>query len=233
VLNVRCSRHMCSGNGWPIRCTPAVDAPPPIAHANGKGQMTALPVGQDATGTRQLAAWRERVMPPVEELAGDLWSIPVPIPDNPLRYVLCYAFGAAGGLEAPLLSRCVNAATLLLYYVPEVVHYRNRIHLPGWDTIVAMMISAALRFSDLDMFGHVNHARHGVSSGWTVGSSSPGLRRTSPYPSGGSSAPWTWSACSVSVRRRSACATRFGRGMRSQRRSPKYWSRSSRASRRR
>jgi acyl-CoA thioesterase FadM len=159
VLNVRCSRHMCSGNGWPIRCTPAVDAPPPIAHANGKGQMTALPVGQDATGTRQLAAWRERVMPPVEELAGDLWSIPVPIPDNPLRYVLCYAFGAAGGLEAPLLSRCVNAATLLHYYVPEVVHYRNRIHLPGWDTIVAMMISAALRFSDLDMFGHVNHAR--------------------------------------------------------------------------
>jgi glyoxylase-like metal-dependent hydrolase (beta-lactamase superfamily II) len=60
--------------------------------------MTAIPAGQDVTGTRQLAAWRERVMPPVEELAGDLWSIPVPIPNNPLRYVNAYAFAAGGGL---------------------------------------------------------------------------------------------------------------------------------------
>ena len=60
--------------------------------------MTAIPAGQDVTGTKQLAAWRERVMPPVEQLAGDLWSIPVPIPDNPLRYVSSYAFGTGGGL---------------------------------------------------------------------------------------------------------------------------------------
>jgi glyoxylase-like metal-dependent hydrolase (beta-lactamase superfamily II) len=60
--------------------------------------MTAIPAGQDVTGTRQLAAWRERVMPPVEELAADLWSIPVPIPNNPLRYVNSYAFASGGGL---------------------------------------------------------------------------------------------------------------------------------------
>ncbi|MGH3245705.1 MAG: MBL fold metallo-hydrolase [Trebonia sp.] len=60
--------------------------------------MTAIPAGQDVTGTRQLAAWRERVMPPVEELASDLWSIPVPIPKNPLRYVSSYAFATGGGL---------------------------------------------------------------------------------------------------------------------------------------
>jgi len=60
--------------------------------------MTAIPAGQDVTGTRQLAAWRERVMPPVERLAGDLWSIPVPIPNNPLRYVSSYAFAAGRGL---------------------------------------------------------------------------------------------------------------------------------------
>src|ERR1700761_4485811 len=60
--------------------------------------MTAIPAGQDVTGTRQLAAWRERVMPPVEQLAADLWSIPVPIPNNPLRYVSSYAFAADGGL---------------------------------------------------------------------------------------------------------------------------------------
>jgi glyoxylase-like metal-dependent hydrolase (beta-lactamase superfamily II) len=59
--------------------------------------MTAIPAGQDVTGTEQLAAWRARVMPPVEQLAGDLWSIPVPIPDNPLRYVSSYAFAAADG----------------------------------------------------------------------------------------------------------------------------------------
>src|SRR5437868_1825533 len=60
--------------------------------------MTAIPAGQDVTGTEQLAAWRARVMPPVERLAGDLWSIPVPIPDNPLRYVSSYAFGTGEGL---------------------------------------------------------------------------------------------------------------------------------------
>lgn len=59
--------------------------------------MTAVPAGQDVTGTEQLAAWRARVMPPVEQLGGDLWSIPVPIPNNPLRYVSSYAFAAAGG----------------------------------------------------------------------------------------------------------------------------------------
>ncbi|MGH3293832.1 MAG: MBL fold metallo-hydrolase [Trebonia sp.] len=60
--------------------------------------MTAIPAGQDVTGTTQLAAWRERVMPPVEQLAGDLWSIPVPIPNNPLRYVSSYAFASGGGI---------------------------------------------------------------------------------------------------------------------------------------
>lgn len=60
--------------------------------------MTAIPAGQDVTGTRQLAAWRERVMPPVERLGGDLWSIPVPIPNNPLRYVNSYAFASGSGL---------------------------------------------------------------------------------------------------------------------------------------
>ena len=50
------------------------------------------------TGTLQREAWLRRVMPPVEQLTGDLWSIPVPIPDNPLRYVSAYAFGTGEGL---------------------------------------------------------------------------------------------------------------------------------------
>ena len=31
-------------------------------------------------------------LPPVERVRPGLWSIPVPIPNNPLRYVLVYAF---------------------------------------------------------------------------------------------------------------------------------------------
>ncbi|GGM45244.1 MBL fold metallo-hydrolase [Dactylosporangium sucinum] len=44
------------------------------------------------TGTAQHQAWQERVLPPVERVRPDVWSIPVPIPDNPLRYTLCYVF---------------------------------------------------------------------------------------------------------------------------------------------
>jgi hypothetical protein len=50
------------------------------------------------TGTAQRAAWLRRVMPAVEQLEADLWSLPVPIPDNPLRYVSVYAFGTGEGL---------------------------------------------------------------------------------------------------------------------------------------
>src|SRR5579863_1862294 len=34
----------------------------------------------------------ELPLPPVERVSPGLWSIPVPIPNNPLRYVLVYAF---------------------------------------------------------------------------------------------------------------------------------------------
>jgi len=37
-------------------------------------------------------------MPPVERVGDGLWSIPVPIPNNPLRYVLVYAFELRDGV---------------------------------------------------------------------------------------------------------------------------------------
>jgi glyoxylase-like metal-dependent hydrolase (beta-lactamase superfamily II) len=52
----------------------------------------------EITGTAQFDAWQRRVRPPVEEVRAGLWSIPVPIPHNPLRYTLCYAFAGAGPL---------------------------------------------------------------------------------------------------------------------------------------
>src|SRR5438034_35724 len=36
-------------------------------------------------------------LPPVERVRPGLWSVPVPIPNNPLRYVLVYAFETDDG----------------------------------------------------------------------------------------------------------------------------------------
>ena len=56
-----------------------------------------VPVVVVVTGTAQKAAWDRKVLPPVEQVRPGLWSIPVPIPDNPLRYVLVYALELDGG----------------------------------------------------------------------------------------------------------------------------------------
>jgi glyoxylase-like metal-dependent hydrolase (beta-lactamase superfamily II) len=42
------------------------------------------------TGTLQHDAWQREEFPPVEQVAGGVWSVPVPIIGNPLRYVLAY-----------------------------------------------------------------------------------------------------------------------------------------------
>jgi glyoxylase-like metal-dependent hydrolase (beta-lactamase superfamily II) len=54
--------------------------------------------GFEVTGTLQRAAWGAKVLPPVEQVRPGLWSIPVPIPNNPLRYVLVYAFESDQGI---------------------------------------------------------------------------------------------------------------------------------------
>jgi glyoxylase-like metal-dependent hydrolase (beta-lactamase superfamily II) len=54
--------------------------------------------GITVLGTEQRAAWAEKRLPPVEPLPGGLWSVPVPIPDNPLRYTLSYLVPGDSGL---------------------------------------------------------------------------------------------------------------------------------------
>ena len=49
------------------------------------------------TGTLQQEAWLRKEMPPVEQVVPGVWSIPVPIPDNPLRYVLSYLIEHSAG----------------------------------------------------------------------------------------------------------------------------------------
>ena len=44
----------------------------------------------DISGTLQRQAWDDDVLPPVESLGAGLWSIPVPMPQSSLRYVLVY-----------------------------------------------------------------------------------------------------------------------------------------------
>ena len=56
-----------------------------------------MPVVVVVTGTLQKQAWQDKVLPPVEQVRPGLWSIPVPIPDNPLRYVLVYGLELDGG----------------------------------------------------------------------------------------------------------------------------------------
>jgi glyoxylase-like metal-dependent hydrolase (beta-lactamase superfamily II) len=51
----------------------------------------------EITGTAQYEAWQARALPPVEQLRSGLWSIPVPIPHNPLRYMSVHAFALDGG----------------------------------------------------------------------------------------------------------------------------------------
>ena len=50
------------------------------------------------TGLAQERAWHAEVFPPVERVRPGLWSIPVPIPNNPLRYVLVYALELDNGV---------------------------------------------------------------------------------------------------------------------------------------
>lgn len=42
------------------------------------------------TGHAQKKAWQDKVLPPVEQLGAEVWSIPIPFPDNPMRYTLSY-----------------------------------------------------------------------------------------------------------------------------------------------
>ncbi|AFR48085.1 MBL fold metallo-hydrolase [Gordonia sp. KTR9] len=51
----------------------------------------------EVTGVLQKQAWADKVLPPVEEVRPRLWSIPVPMGPNPLRYILVYALGLPDG----------------------------------------------------------------------------------------------------------------------------------------
>ncbi|MFH8735170.1 MBL fold metallo-hydrolase [Streptomyces sp. NPDC017964] len=52
----------------------------------------------EITGQAQWQAWQSGTLPPVEKVSDGVWSIPLPLPDNPLRYVLVYALECRDGV---------------------------------------------------------------------------------------------------------------------------------------
>jgi glyoxylase-like metal-dependent hydrolase (beta-lactamase superfamily II) len=48
------------------------------------------PTGPEVTGLATRAAWLAGRMPELEEVRPGIWAIPVPIPDNPLRYTISH-----------------------------------------------------------------------------------------------------------------------------------------------
>jgi hypothetical protein len=54
------------------------------------GNAASAPSPVRVTGSAQRQAWRDGLLPPVEEVRPGLWSIPVPWPHSPLRYTLAY-----------------------------------------------------------------------------------------------------------------------------------------------
>jgi glyoxylase-like metal-dependent hydrolase (beta-lactamase superfamily II) len=62
----------------------------PARSALGGGPVT-------VTGVAQRRAWQARELPPVEQVCSGVWSVPVTIPENPLRYTLAYLLLADTG----------------------------------------------------------------------------------------------------------------------------------------
>ncbi|MEN3306330.1 MAG: hypothetical protein V7603_2532 [Micromonosporaceae bacterium] len=106
------------------------------------------------TGVLQKQAWRDRVLPPVERVRPGLWSIPVPIPNSPLRYVLVYAFELPDGLAI------VDAG----WDTPQ-----------AWDALVSGLATAGAKVDDVRavLVTHIHPDHYGLagrvraaSGGW-------------------------------------------------------------------
>jgi glyoxylase-like metal-dependent hydrolase (beta-lactamase superfamily II) len=96
------------------------------------------------TGTAQREAWQRREFPPVEEVTSGVWSVPVPMPDSPLRYVLSY---------------------LLEYRSGVVMVDPGWNHPESWQALVAGLETCAIPMSAITaiVITHVHPDHHGLS----------------------------------------------------------------------
>lgn len=95
-------------------------------------------------GSAQREAWWQGVLPPTERLPNGIWSVPVPIPDNPLRYTLSYLVTGEHGVLVVDPGWNTDA---------------------GWAALVAGMSVAGATPSDVVgiVATHVHEDHHGLS----------------------------------------------------------------------
>jgi len=106
------------------------------------------------TGVAQRQAWRARELPPVEQVRSGVWSVPVTIPDNPLRYTLAY---------------------LLLSDTGAVVVDPGWDHEGGWEDLMAGFAAAGLAADRVTgiVVTHVHLDHHGLSRRLSEASGAP------------------------------------------------------------
>lgn len=129
--------------------------------------------GVEVTSEALWRAWIDRAEPPVERVTPGLWSIPVPMPDNPLRYVIVYALETGDGVVVvdagwptddaweALLDGCGTAGfdigdvtgVLVTHIHPDHVGLASRIRDASGAWIAMHPADAALlqdRYNDVD-----------------------------------------------------------------------------------
>jgi glyoxylase-like metal-dependent hydrolase (beta-lactamase superfamily II) len=106
------------------------------------------------TGVAQRQAWQARELPPVEQVRSGVWSVPVTIPDNPLRYTLAY---------------------LLLSDTGAVVVDPGWDHERGWQDLMSGFAAAGLPSDRVTgiVVTHVHLDHHGLSRRLSEASGAP------------------------------------------------------------
>lgn len=105
--------------------------------------MSTVPAEPSAQG--QWEAWKRKELPPVEKVREDLWSVPVPIPHNPLRYTITYLSVSDSGVVV------VDPG----WFATET-----------WDALVAGLAVAGASVSDVVgvVVTHIHADHHGLSA---------------------------------------------------------------------
>jgi glyoxylase-like metal-dependent hydrolase (beta-lactamase superfamily II) len=98
----------------------------------------------EVTGTAQRAAWNQGEIPEVERVREGVWSIPVPMPGNPLRYSYCYAF--LDGARALVVDPGWPADQ-------------------AWDVLAAGLAAIGSSVDDVDgiLVSHAHHDHYGLA----------------------------------------------------------------------